>query len=153
MLIGASTRRPDRPRTRTRVAERCLVDTDVASYVIRRDTRAEMYRAYLAGRQTALSFMTVAELRRWALVRRWGEARRASLERELRRYTIYYADDALCTAWAALVAEREQQGRPIAPSDAWIAATAWQAGIPLVTHNRRHFMGIPGLTVVSFAPA
>ena len=33
--------------------------------------------------------------------------------------------------------------------DAWIAAVALRNGMPLVTHNRRHFEGIPGLTVIS----
>lgn len=139
-------------RTRMAAAERCLVDTDVVSYLLRRDSRAEAYREYLAGKSLAISFMTVAELRLWALVRRWGAERRARLDEALRRFTVYYADDALCSAWAAIVAERERQGEPIAPSDAWIAAPAWLAGIPLVTHNRRHFTGIPGLAVVSFAP-
>ena len=138
--------------TRWHVVERCVVDTDVFSFLLRGDTRAETYRAYLAHRQVALSFMTVAEVRRWALVRHWGETRRADLELDLSRYTIYFADNSLCTAWAAVVAEREGRGRPIMPSDAWIAATAWQAQIPLITHNRRHFEDIPGLTVVSFAP-
>jgi predicted nucleic acid-binding protein len=44
---------------------RCLVDTDVLSYVVRGDRWAESYRAYLAGKEIGVSFQTVAELRRW----------------------------------------------------------------------------------------
>jgi predicted nucleic acid-binding protein len=57
--------------------------------------------------------------------------------------------DALIDAWAHVTAARDRQGRPIATGDAWIAATAWVQGLPLVTHNRRHFAGIEGLEVVS----
>lgn len=54
---------------------RCLVDTDVISYLLREDTRADSYRAFLAGKELAMSFQTLAELRRWALLHRWGAAR------------------------------------------------------------------------------
>src|SRR4051812_49187435 len=63
--------------------------------------------------------------------------------------TVYLVDDALIDAWAYVTAVRDRQGRPIATGDAWIAATAWVQGLPLVTHNRRHFAGIEGLEVVS----
>jgi tRNA(fMet)-specific endonuclease VapC len=135
------------------VPDRCLLDTDVVSYGFRGDTRADLYRDYLTGTELAVSFMTVAELRRWALVRGWGMSRREQLERYLHRFDIYYANDALCMAWATIVAAGERQGRLITPSDAWIAAPAWLAGLPLVTHNRRHFAGVAGLEVISFAPA
>jgi tRNA(fMet)-specific endonuclease VapC len=38
---------------------------------------------------------------------------------------------------------------PIAPADAWIAATAIVYRAPLITHNRKHFEGIAGLKVIS----
>jgi predicted nucleic acid-binding protein len=138
---------------RTGVAERCELDTDVASYIFRRDTWAELYHDYLADKRLAVSFMTVAELRRWALAHGWGEPRRQRLEGYLRRFDVHYSSDAIRTAWATIVAQGERQGRPVAPSDAWVAAPAWVEGIPLVTHNRRHFADIAGLETVSFAPA
>lgn len=130
---------------------RCLLDTNIFSYLVRGDTRAEAYRAYLAGRRLGVSFQTVAELRRWALERRWGPARRRALERQIGRVTVYLVDDALITAWAELTARLRPLGRPITDGDAWIAATAWLLQIPLVTHNRRHFADIAGLEVVSAA--
>jgi predicted nucleic acid-binding protein len=134
------------------MAESCILDTDVVSFIVRYDTRADLYHDYLADKQLAISFMPLAELRRWALAHQWGESRRARLVGFLHRFDVHYANDALCSAWATIVAMREQQGRPIATSDAWVAAPAWLAGIPLVTHNRRHFANIAGLDVVSFAP-
>lgn len=128
---------------------RCLVDTDVLSYVVRGDTRAELYRSYLAGKEIGVSFQTVAELRRWGRAHRWGPSRWQELRQLLSRLTIYLVDDALIDAWAYVTTMRDHQGHPIATGDAWIAATAWLQELPLVTHNRRHFTHIEGLDVVS----
>jgi tRNA(fMet)-specific endonuclease VapC len=46
-----------------------IVDTDVVSLIFKRDTRASLYRPHLDGRALTVSFITVAELQRWALVR------------------------------------------------------------------------------------
>lgn len=128
---------------------RCLVDTDVLSYMIRGDTRAEPYRSYLAGKELGVSFQTVAELRRWGRTHGWGPARWQQLDQILARTTIYLVDAALIDAWAYLTATREQHGRPLAVGDGWIAATAWIQDLPLVTNNRRHFEGIEGLEIIS----
>jgi predicted nucleic acid-binding protein len=56
-----------------------LLDTCVFSYVLKGDTRALAYRARLEHAQPCLYFMTVAELYRWSLARRWGAKRLAVL--------------------------------------------------------------------------
>jgi tRNA(fMet)-specific endonuclease VapC len=56
-----------------------VVDTDVVSYLFRGDTRAELYRPHLTDRLLIISFMTLAELRRWALKYNWGRRRREAL--------------------------------------------------------------------------
>jgi len=40
-------------------------------------------------------------------------------------------------------------GRRIECADAWIAATALLYAVPLVTHNRSDYLGVPGLTLIS----
>ncbi len=60
--------------------DRYLLDTDVVSYFFRQDTRADLYRDELDGKSLAISFMTLAEVRRWALVHGWGAPRRERLE-------------------------------------------------------------------------
>lgn len=40
-------------------------------------------------------------------------------------------------------------GRRIEGADAWIAATARLYDASLVTHNRRDYLGVPGLNLVS----
>ena len=130
-----------------------LVDTDVVSYARRGDSRAELYRPHLQGRDLLVSFITVAELHRGALVRDWGPDRRRRLEQYLARFGLVGFDRALCLVWATTMAAGERRGRVLAANDGWIAATALYAGVPLVTNNQRHFAGIDGLRVISEASA
>jgi predicted nucleic acid-binding protein len=39
-------------------------------------------------------------------------------------------------------------GRRIEYADAWIAATALLYGVPLVSHNRSDYLGVPGLKLI-----
>lgn len=126
-----------------------VVDTDVVSFLYKRDTRAELYRLHLTDPPFIISFMTLAELRSWMHHRNWGAARRRRLERYLERYQLIYATDALCERWAEATHSARRHGRPIGAADAWIAATALLQNVPLVTHNRTHYIGVEGLTIIS----
>ena len=88
-----------------------VLDTDVAS----RLQKGQLTRAVsdtLVGATIALTFVTVAELFKWAEVRSWGSPRRAKLERWL--------DPDLCYRWiegcggsgGLLAAASEGRGRP-----------------------------------------
>lgn len=129
-----------------------VVDTDVVSFLFKNDSRAQLYRSHLAGHLLVLSFMTVAELERWAIEHNWGTVRRSRLEESLRNFTIYPFDRAICTKWAEITVMARRNGRPIESKDAWIAATALSHDVPLVTHNRKHYDGVKGLTLISEAP-
>ena len=126
-----------------------VVDTDVISYVFKGDSRAALYEPHLVGKLTIASFMTLAELDRWQLQHGWGEAKRTKLKTFLENYLISFADRALCSKWAEAVVSAQRNGFSIGAADAWVAATALLHGIPLVTHNRSHFLGIEGLTLIS----
>ena len=93
--------------------------------------------------------MTLAELRRWTLEKNWGAKRSQELEETLANYGIVYADDELCNIWAKVIVSARQNGKPIETADAWVAAAALKFAVPLVTHNRTHFEGVTGLTVIS----
>ena len=125
-----------------------LVDTDVFSYLLKNDTRAGLYRKHLDGQRLALSFMTLGELQSWAVERNWGATRMGELRAKLRNYFVLHSDDETAERYGAV---RNVRGFPVNVGDAWVAATALRHGIPLVTHNRRHFEQIPGLTVISEA--
>lgn len=133
-------------RIREDAVDLVLVDTNVMSFAIKADSRRDLYRQHLDGRQVCLSFMTIAELYRWTITRNWGSKRIEGLRLELAKCVVLPYDDELAWAWARL---RSMKGKPMEVGDAWIAATAVRHGLPLVTHNRRHFDGIAGLRVIS----
>ena len=126
-----------------------VLDTDVLSFLAKGDTRASSYVPMLVGRRLCVSFQTVAELRLWALVRRWGLARREALDSVLNRLVVLPYDALMAQHWAEVTAHRRRLGRPIDCGDAWIAASAVRHGATLVSHNARHFAEIPGLKVYS----
>jgi len=131
------------------MSDMVIVDTDVASFLFKGDTRAQLYRQHLQGKTLALSFMTVAELYQWAFMRNWNAHSLARLEERMQTYVIVPYDAELCRQWAKVCVERQRLGRPISAQDAWIAATAIRHNCPLVTHNRDDFADVAGLTVIS----
>jgi tRNA(fMet)-specific endonuclease VapC len=127
-----------------------VIDTDVVSFHFKKDSRAQAYVTDWPGKMLAISFMTFAELKLWALVRKWGKTRIDQLDLFVKRqFVVYPADEQLCQLWASVIAEARSHGRKLDTADAWIAATALAIGAPLVTHNAKDFAGISGLTLHS----
>jgi tRNA(fMet)-specific endonuclease VapC len=121
------------------MSDSLLLDTDVASYLFKNSPRARPFRPLLQGKRPALAFISVAELFKWTLKRRWGQPKVEQLEFALRRYVVIPYDRDLAWAWARVIAACEDAGRPIAPSDAWVAAAAVRHDIPLITNNLKHY--------------
>jgi tRNA(fMet)-specific endonuclease VapC len=128
---------------------RLVVDTDVVSFLFKNHPIAKLYDSELLGHTLMLSFMTVAELDRWVIQRKWGEARRTWLNRYLDTFVVVPYHRALCTKWAEVTVAAQGRGYRIECADAWIASTALLYDIPLVTHNGGDYRGVPGLTLIS----
>jgi tRNA(fMet)-specific endonuclease VapC len=132
-----------------------LLDTNVFSYFLRRnDTRADLYQPYIQYRTVAVSFVTVGELYYWAERRKWGLARVRVLEERIRAAVVVPYDLEICKTYARIKCGLKTPSgshRLIGDNDLWIAACAVRHALPLITHNPRHFEGIPGLNIVSEA--
>ena len=131
---------------------RLVIDTDVVSFLFKNHSVARLYDSELQGHTLLLSFMTVAELDRWVIQRQWGEARRTWLNRYLSPFVVLPFDRALCNKWAEVTVAAQARGFRIECADAWIAATALLYDLPLVTHNRSDYLGVPGLKIISHGP-
>jgi tRNA(fMet)-specific endonuclease VapC len=126
-----------------------VVDTDVASYIFNWHSLAQHYIDALRGHDLILSFMSVAELRMGAISAGWGTNRRNHLEKFIQGFELFYADNDLCTVWAAIRAKTRATGRAMSPQDAWIAATALALEAPLATNNRRDYENVPDLRLLA----
>jgi predicted nucleic acid-binding protein len=77
-----------------------VVDTDVVSFLFKNHPIGRLYDPELAGRVSLISFLTVAEVERWALQYRWSAQRRHWLHLYLRRFTVVPSSPDLCRKWA-----------------------------------------------------
>ena len=128
---------------------RVVVDTDVISFIFKNHPIGALCEGDLAGCTLLISFMTLAELDRWAIQSKWGPPRREWLRLCLERFVLLPYSRRLCAMWAEVTVAAQARGRRIECADAWIAATALRHDVPLVTHNRSDYLGVPGLRLIS----
>jgi predicted nucleic acid-binding protein len=126
-----------------------VVDTDIFSFFLKKDTRAGLYKTHTDGHLLFLSFMTVAELERWAALYNWGRSKTSLLEKSFKRYVIQHSNREICKIWAEIMSGSKRAGLNISIADAWIASTAIHLQIPLITNNAKDFQKISGLTIIS----
>lgn len=137
-------------------SDRVLLDTDVFSYLLKgTGDNAERYRKHVAGKTVAVSFVTIGEIYSGLFKRQVTQDRLTAFETKLHAGVVIIPYNLeICVAYGRLALEKTESGshRVIAPNDRWIAACAIHHGIPLVTNNASHFLGIQGLTVITEAP-
>ncbi len=131
-----------------------VVDTNVASILLnpKQALWAECLQAVI-GQHLAIAFMTRAELLLWPAVNNWGLARRAELVKHLTQYTTLHPDEETCEFWVRVKDGCRRKGRPIQTADVWIAATALQWDIPLITADYGDFAAVDGLEIVPIGGA
>lgn len=115
------------------------LDTDVVSKLIKRQLPAPLL-ARLAERIPCVTFVTIAELTEWSIIRSWGPRRFAELESWLSGVPTLEYDDEVARTWAALSAAGRQRGRPRPINDMWNAACCLSAAVPLATLNAKHYL-------------
>ncbi len=125
------------------------VDTNIISYIFRKDTRASLYEQHLVGRLKVIAAQTFAELELLPLQNSWSEKKHRKLRELLNDYLIIEADKKIGLKWAQIQFEARKNGTPVSVSDAWIAATALAYSIPLVTHNYKDFKNISDLQIIT----
>lgn len=126
-----------------------LLDTTVASEAAKRQPHPGV-RAWLKGlsvQEAYLSVLTLGELVQRA--QRAPEPRKSVLERWIedlkRRFAgqILPLDLEVMETWGILTGTSLNEGHPLSPLDALLAATVLHHGLTLVTRNTAHFRGLP----------
>ncbi len=126
-----------------------LVDADVVSFLAKDHPIGTWYQEALDGRSLAISIVTIGEIEYGMESRGWSVTRRGQMRRLMDRFTSIPADGETARLWAQVRIECERKGRPIGFADAWIAATALQLNIPLVSHNAKDYESIDALTIIT----
>ena len=118
-----------------------VVDTDVASFIFKNHPIAGLYERDLAGSTLLISFMTLAELDRWAIQSKWGPARREWLRLYIERFVMLPYSRRLCTMWAEVTVAAQARGCRIECADAWIARQRSEARRPASDAQPRRLLG------------
>jgi predicted nucleic acid-binding protein len=101
--------------------------------------------AFLASRTEALFTSRVC----WSEFAE-GYSDLADVNRDLILYAVLEVDEAIAWQASRLARTLSAAGQPIADNDLWIAATALEFGLPLVSNNKKHFARIPGLDLRTY---
>ena len=134
------------------MSRRFMLDTDVASYLIRGQSLSRVAALEDVPPQlTCISAVTRGELR-------FGVARNPTAHR-LARAVTHFLDGIETLSWDTAAADRyaivradlERRGRPIGALDQMIAAHALAADAILITRNTRHFVQVDGLQILAWA--
>lgn len=122
------------------------LDTNTLSYYLRGEGRVSERLRARSPQQLSLPAIVVYEVN-FGLRR---ASRRVQLEgfaRMVQVMTVLPFDTEAADHAARIRVELEEAGTPIGPTDLLIAATARRHGRILVTHNRREFDRVSGLTI------
>jgi tRNA(fMet)-specific endonuclease VapC len=69
----------------------------------------------------------------------------------LSRHKTLWPDDNTLAIYSQIYVQLHRVNQMIGPHDLWIAATALQHRLPLLTRNVREFRRVPGLNVVDYS--
>jgi predicted nucleic acid-binding protein len=139
-------------------AEVLLFDNSYLGHSARREFRPDRYEHWpaatverIAEAIPALSVITVAEQRAGWIYAKWGEAKREDAERRLRAYTWIPLDPGILDRWAQLDADCRRTGLTVDDNDKWVAATAIEHDLELVTCDKGQ-SELPGLNALYLPP-
>jgi toxin FitB len=116
-----------------------VVDTDVASALVRRRTPDSLVRQ-LAGTTVAVTFVTYGELTKWTLVRHWGPRSLDTMRTFLAALVVLPYDQHVAVRRGEIQAYAQLRGRPRPTNDSWIAACCLARGLPLATFNIKDYV-------------
>jgi len=122
-----------------------ICDTSFVGHVARRELSPCRYDDWneatlrrIEAASLAVSVVTIAETRSGFLSAGWGLSRRATAERQLKRYRWLPVRRDYVDEWARLRAVARARGIAISDNDLWVAATASTREQILVTCDRDH---------------
>ena len=125
-----------------------VLDTNIASFIYNRNSRARFYESAIRGMHPVISFQTLEEIMITPIKNGWGDRRFNELKAHLERYEVIWPTEELVEISTRLRAAMELAGHRMGAADDWIAATALYLDCPLATHDR-DFIGVPGLRLIT----
>ena len=121
-----------------------IADTSAVVLLSRGDAQAERR---LEGRNFAITFVTLAELRFGSLKANDQNAAWQRVLEVLTGHSMYYTSAITSLLYADTYYDLEKRGEMIPVNDIWIAASALETGLPILARDQ-HFSKVRGLSVI-----
>lgn len=87
------------------LTEIVLADTNVVSYIFKKDTRGEFYRPHLENKLAVIAAQTLAELEALPLINSWSKRRHEQLREYVKTNFVFLEiDETVCLKWAEIQA-------------------------------------------------
>ena len=124
-----------------------LVDTNILGFFARNSSAVRQKRmlAALKKQEVAISAITRAETRFGLALLQADDKRRRTIDLLLNELPVLSWTSEAADRYGEIAAHLQQTGQSMGELDAQIAAHALALGLPLVTHNTRHFKRVTGL--------
>ena len=124
-----------------------LADTNILGYFSRNSSAALQKRmlSALKKQEIAISVITLAETRFGLALLQTDDKRRRTVDLLLNEFPVLPWTGQAADCYGEIAAHLQQTGQLIGVMDTQIAAHALVLGLPLVTHNARHFKRVPEL--------
>jgi tRNA(fMet)-specific endonuclease VapC len=123
-----------------------LLDSDICSAHVKGEHSVRQRLSAGAG-QLAVSTLTAGELLTWGHRRRAARGRLRAIESLLTTVSILPIDESVARRFAVLRAAQLDAGQKTPVLDLFIAATAIEHGLTLVTHNTKDFAVVAGIAL------
>jgi tRNA(fMet)-specific endonuclease VapC len=126
-----------------------LADTNTLGYFSRNNSAALQKRmlSALKKQELAISAITLAETRFGLALLQSDDKRRNTVDLMLQEFPVLSWTQAAADRYGEIAAHLQKTGQAIGEMDTQIAAHALALGLPLITHNTRHFKRVPGLKI------
>lgn len=126
-----------------------LIDTDICSAFLK--DRTVVFNRFLQySGHLQISAVTLGELFTWVFRANAPPTRLQGLLSMLSDMTVLPVDASIARRFGEIRAAQLDRGHVSPPADMWIAATAMEHDLTLVTHNLADFVGVPGLSVTDW---
>lgn len=125
-----------------------VADSDVVSYIYKREPRGQAFSDLIRGRPMGITLLSIAESRKGVVYANWGNRELARLHAFLSRFFVVEFNAEIANVCGGLLGRCKQIGISISWTDAWAAATALWLDVPLVAHDR-DLQRVPGLRVLT----
>jgi len=122
-----------------------LLDADTCVFWLRGRESVHDHMANVGPQETAISVVTLAELRYGAACSAYPEANNRAIDDFISEITVVGIESEIARAFGTIKAYLRRQGMLIEDLDLLVAATALTLGMTLITNNTDHFSRVPGL--------